>query len=363
MVWILCLLLACAVLTAPPAGAESLAVPVYNASGSTDSIFLVDLRNGRVSKLEPRSNGRVLREAAVGQNLFTTIGRQRDTPAAVGHFLVKGVGGRFGRTRALLLAETPTGYMAYLTRVGQGGQVGELSTIGGRPGLDMATADGNFALLPRTGDDRRTRAAYLYHGGSGKCLLLEGVDEEANEPSTRPCAPLPTLRLGRGVAALETSDGATSGYLVVDESDGTVYRLSVTPGRPETLQATATQLNLASVFPPVEGEAPSLRYALAPVRGGGGAVRAFLAADAHSGRMALVRDADGSLSAVLVPAQLRSVLDPDPGRRDLLLIPRVSGTGATVGVWVLDAGSRRALLVEDPGSPADLGIRSVEIRR
>lgn len=345
-----------------PARAEPwLVLPTHDASGSTQLLFWVDLAYGGTFAADPRRGGGVLRLRRLEQNLFTTIGRRQDAPAALGQFLLGPIRSGNGETQALLLAEADTGYMALLTRLDRGNQMGELQTLSGRPGAPLATGDGNYLLLMRRDARGRTDGAYLIHGTSGGCVLLEGLERLQDQPTSRRCPSLTSFQAASDAAALETSDGATTGYLLAVGERGTLLRISLAAEDGGGLMVTATDLHLGELFGAGE-EAGPRRYALAPIRTEGGGTRSVLVADSATGRLALLRGlADTTPTVRLLTRDLRNALSR--GGRTLALIPRLSAFSTTQGVWALDPSANRAFLIEDPESDRETRIEAVEIRR
>jgi len=136
--------------------------------------------------------------------------------------------------------------------------------------------------------------------------------------------------------------------------------------RDDRLASFRTGVVLAEVFPRPAERTPrgAPRFALAAVRGGEGGTTAVLAVDAWSGRLALLRSLEvrSRLAASLLPQDFRPLLGAAAEGRGLAAVPRVSGLGRTVGVWLLAGPRLGAALVTDPDSPADLDLARVELR-
>lgn len=359
---ILLLLVLLGLIGSGPAGAEPwLVLPTHDAGGSTELLLWIDLAYGGTFAADPRRSGGVLRLRRLAQNLFSTIGRRQDAPAAVGQFLLGPVRSGNGETQALLLAEADTGYMALLTRLARGDQLGELQTLGGRPGASLASGDSNYLLLMRRDARGRTDGAYLIHGTSGGCVLLEGLDRLQEEPTSRRCPSLTSFQAASDAVPLEASDGATTGYLLAAGERGTLLRISLAAQNGGGLMVTATDLHLGDLFGAGEGAAPR-RYALAPIRTEGGGTRSVLVADSATGRLSLLQGlADTTPTARLLTRDLRNAFPR--GSRSLTLIPRLSAFATTLGVWALEPSANRAFLIEDPESERGPRIEAVEIRR
>lgn len=356
-------LAAAAWLTAAPAQAVvRLVVAAEDAAGATNDLYFLDLATGATFEGNPRRSGERMRIKSLEQNVFQVIGRRSGDPAPVGHFLLGPIYGRNGRTERLLMAETPTGFMAVLSRLGRGGLLGEIRALSGRPGSTLMAGDGNFALLMRRVPGGRTVGAYLYHGTTGRCLALSGLDDEEAEPASEACSGLPRIAAGLEVAPLERSDGSTLGYLVVDGSTGAVYRIGIAASNPARLTATRLALELGEVFPGAAGDAPPRRFAMAPVSRQAVGTDMVLVVDAHSGRLALLRNVASrpAPSAALLPGDVFGAYLPR-GRRDrvLLLVPRAIAPRESDGAWLFDSVTNRILLLD--GVTGDEGLRIIPV--
>lgn len=349
---------------APAQAVVRLVAPAEDAAGATDELYFLDLATGATFEGNPRRSGERMRIKSLEQNVFQVIGRRDRDPAPLGQFLLAPIHDRNGRADRLLLAETPTGFMAVLSRLGKAGLLGEIRALSGRPGSTLVADDGNFALLMRRVSGGRTAGAYLYHGTSGRCLALSGLDDEDAEPASEACSGLPRIAAGLEAVPLERTDGSTLGYLVVDGSTGAVYRIGISSSNPARLTATRLGLELGEVFPGAAGDVPVRRFALAPISRREVGTDMVLAVDAHSGRLALLRNVASrpAPSAALLPGDVYGAYLPR-GRRDrsLLLVPRYVGPQDVVGVWLFDSVTNRILLLDGIASGDGLRIVPVEI--
>lgn len=345
------------------ARAANLTVQLRDGTGATSTLYSVDLDNGRVFEVEPRRAGESVRIRPLSQNLFSAIGRPLDQVAAPGEFAIEGVQDRTGRTRALLLVETSSGYMAYLTRPGEDQQLGIVRTVTGRPAEPLAGTDGQYALLLRREATRRTESAYLIRASNGGCLLFSSVERFEVDPPVRRCESLPSFQMASNVVPLEIQSGTTTGYVVVDQ-DGSVVFIFFSAERDDRLIVTRSTAQLGSLFPAAEGQPPARRFALAPVRDGDGATTAILVADSASLRLALLTGLErpSALKAALLPPDLAPLLGRGARNRPLEAVPRVSANGATTGVWLLGEERSQVLWVSDPGSRESLRVRLAEQR-
>ncbi|HRC85069.1 MAG TPA: hypothetical protein PK413_05630, partial [Thermoanaerobaculia bacterium] len=280
-------LLFCALLGTPAVlRAGWWAVPIHDAAGATARFYQINLTTGSVTELEPRRSGEVLKPQRLVQNLFSEIGRPADLPAQPGEFLVAGLEDSNGRTRNLLLVETPTGYVATISKLGQGLRLGEFHTVSGRPASALAGEGGSFALLVNRDSNGRTHSAFLLNGTSGQCLLFEKLGDNEPEPTARTCGQVPRLRLGSGEAPLQLADGSTLGHLLVDGTDGSVYLLRLPAERGGTPSVRRSEVNLATLFGTERTDVASRSFLLVPVTSSSGSTVMVLAIDAMTGGVA-----------------------------------------------------------------------------
>lgn len=348
-----------------PARAANLTVPLRDATGATATLYSVDLDNGRVFEVEPRRAGEAVRLRPLAQNLFSAIGRPLDLAAAPGEFVIEGLQDRSGRTRALLLVETSSGYVAFLTRLGEDQALGVVRTVAGRPGEPLVGTDGQYALLMRREASRRAEQAYLIHASNGGCLIFSGVERFEEDPSVRRCEALPAFQLASNAVPLETESGTVTGYVLVDGKDGSVLFIYFSAERDDRLIVARSTTQLGSLFPAVEGTPLARRFALASLRDGDGATAGVLVVDSASLRMALLTGIERPSTAkvTLLPPDLAPLLARTARHRPLEAVARASANGATSGVWVLGDERSQILWVSDPLNRESLRVQSVEQRQ
>lgn len=346
------------------AGAANVTVPLRDGSGATSRMLSVDLETGRIFELEPRRGGEAIRIEPSAQNLFNAIGRPLDQPAAVGEILVEEISDRAGRTRAYLMLETSSGYLAYFTRPGEKGLLGELRTITGRVAEPLASADGQYVWLRRWDPARRWEVGYLIHASEGGCLVFAGIDRLEQELVAGRCEGVPTFRLGSNAVPIESDGGLVSGYAVIDATDGALLLLSFASDGDRKLLATRSPLALNTLFPQPEGAAPARRYALASVRTSGGGTVAVLAADTATGRLALLSGLERPSTArgALLAEGMTAFSRREQRSRPLEALPLVSPTRQTQGVWLVGEERSDLVWVSNLTSSSPVTVQRVEER-
>ncbi len=340
---------------------EWLTVPISGAGGATESILVVDLKNGVVLEAEPRRSGEAFRVQRLETNLFVEIGRSLDEPALPGELFLSPLRDFGGRTRSLIFLETPTGFGALVTKLRQGTRLGELKAVAGRPTAAIAAPDANFSLMVREVPSRRRLFAYVVHGGTGKCLRLELDSDGTAEGAAKDCGLLPRLRLGSGQAGLQYEGGEISGYLLVDGTDGAIYRVLFSTDRPDAVSVVRSGVNLVELFGAADvGPRPFL---VVPVHRSGGETSLALALDPVTKRMALLTGlgVGETLTGRLLGPTLGSYLDLENKSPSWQAVQRISSNGETQGIWLFENGTQRIVLIESPGNPAELSLRRVEI--
>ncbi|HEX4955700.1 MAG TPA: hypothetical protein VF017_20120 [Thermoanaerobaculia bacterium] len=347
--------------TAGAARAEWLTLPISGAGRVTESVLVVDLKNGVVVEAEPRRSGEAFRLQRLETNLFVEIGRSLDEPALPGEVFLSPLRDFGGRTRSLLFLETPTGFGALVTKLRQGARLGELKAVAGRPTAPIASPDANFALMVREVPSRRRLFAYIVHGSTGKCLRLELDADGTAEGAPKDCGLLPRLKLGSGQAGLQYDGGEVSGYLLVDGSDGAVYRVLFSTDRPDAVSVVRSGVNLVEVFGAAEvGPRP---FVVIPVHRSGGETSLALALDPVTKRMALLTGlgVGETVTGRLLGPSLGSYLDIENKSPSWQAVPRINSNGETQGIWLFENGTQRIVLIDSPGNPAELSLRRVEI--
>ncbi len=361
-----CLVLVAALiaLSTPVAQAANVTVPFRDGSGATSRLFSVDLETGRVYELAPRRAGEAIRIEPLAQNLFTAIGRPSDQPATPGEILVEEISDRSGRTRAFVMVETSSGYMAYFTKPGEKAQLGELRTVTGRVAEPLAATDGQFLWLRRWDPARRWEVGYLLHAATGGCMVFAGIDRLEQELAPARCEGVPSFRLGSNAVAIEGDSGLVVSYGVIDASDGALMVIGFGSEGDRRLVVSRTPLQLNSLFPAPETPAPSRRYALAGVRTSGGGTVALLAADTVGGRLALLTGLDQPSAArgALLTEGMTAFSRRDQRSRPLEAVPLLSATRQTLGIWMLGEERSDTIWVSNLTSSAPVSVQRVEER-
>ena len=346
--------------------ASVLLLPNTDATGASDDYLSISLANGggyQVDRLERDPLN--LRSRSLSENLFRIIGRATDQAAYDGEVFFAPVTATGGGTRAALYVETAIGYAAYFENPGRGGKLGQVVTLTTRPFEEIAAADGNYALLMRQDSGGRTEGAFLYHATTGKAIYLGGLRKLEITPQTRQTAPLPALGGKVALAAVQAGSEATAFYVVLDATSGEIHFFDVGSGAAHRIQARKSDLDLFEAFDREGTHTSARRFVAVPVNASENRTEHVFIADAVTGQSAVLEFVtDANVDMRLSPAApIGARLSGEGGARVFSAIPRVTSTGATLGLWLVDSQSRRTVYVDRPGLPAEMTVTPVTIER
>ena len=354
-------------MSAAPAAAQGdqglVALPIYQGR-TVDQIFLFDLANGSASRLDELSNRDTVRLRPLSENLFDTIGRGAGQAARIGEMLTGPIRDSGGTTRSALVVESSAGYPLYFERLGRSSKIGEAITFLGRPFEQLATMDGNFALLMRRSDSGQTVGAYLFHGGSGRSIHISGTDELKIDPDLTVTEELPTV-VGPITAVPILFEERSVSYLVID-ANGNLLFLDTFGTR---LQARETSVSIAPSFQAETYQTSTRRFTAVPLENSDASTVAVLVIDAATGGLGLIVGSDNDLRRGTPRLQMlpRNVYQALPNGivdapRALEAVAHHSSSG-TRGVWIFDSLTRAILFVERPDDPGAVQIIRPAIER
>ncbi len=338
----------------------------YGDNGSADALFYFDLGNGSGSVVDQlRRNPDEGRIARLKTNLFTEIGRPRDSAATVGEIFLGPIRESDGRVRSTLFVEASTGYTMYFDQLGKGGNLGRVTTMIKRGYEPIASPDRNFALLMRRNSSGRTDGAYLYNATTGQAIHLAGLNELEIDPPSTPISGLPVLK-GKVSAAPIVSREETIGYVVIDNADGSVQFFDVT-GSISRFNVRATELVLSNEMTAEQLNPSTQRFVPIPLQNDEITTYGILIVDVGTGSLAMLdglrnprpslrifsQNVYGVISGGLRSDAWRTFAAADANGAD----------GATLGVWILDSLTGGLAYVESPGNPANTRVKRVTLDR
>ena len=341
-----------------------MALPQYGDNGSADSLFYVDLGNGRVELLDQlRRNPDSGRREAVSTNLFSEIGRAVDQVAGFGELFLGPIQAADGSVRSALLVEASTGYTLYFDQLGKGGGLGRATTMIKRGFEPIASTDGNFVLLMQRGSSGKTEGAYLYHGTTGAAMHLGKVDELEIDPPTRKIDGLPAVKGWVSATSILASEETVS-YVVIDNADGQVMFFDSAAGR---LTARSSNIAMQSLLLAEKYNPATHRFVPVPLQDSDSTTYAVLIVDVGTGILALLEDLRRPTQKLgVLPVNLYSAvrggLKTDVNRW-LTAVPANDASGETRGVWVRDSATGIIVYVEAPGQPGQTKVRPMALSR
>lgn len=361
-----------ALLAATPSGAQAgapvLTLPIASSGGQSSTYLSISLADGSSRLIDRLSRDPLhLRSRTLDENLFRLIGRATDQQAAVGEIFFAPILSGDGGVRAGLYVETPIGYVAYFEDPGRGNRLGEIKALTSRAFEGVAAADGNFALLMRQDNAGRTDGAYLYHATAGTAVYLDGLRKLELSPRTRTIEGLPRLAGRVSADAVYLGSEEPSSYAVVDSASGEIHFLELTPRAPQQIRPVRLDFSLWDVFERQGTHTSGRRFVLVAVDQSLAVTEHLFIADAVTGETAVLEfvtnaDVETRLRKGRPVGGLLSS-GGDGGERVFSAVPRVSDTGATLGVWLIDSQSRRTVYVDRPGLPDEMTVTSVVIDR
>jgi len=340
------------------------AVPSYGGGGSSESFLYFRLGDGEAFLVDRlKRDPLAVHRRRLAENLFRAIGRAADQPAVAGEMLLEPIHGGDGSVRAALYVETPIGYVAYFHQLGRDSRIGEFSVAIGRPFAPLAAADGNFALLMERDGSGKTTTAYLYHATTGKCLYFAGVNKLETDLEATFTSPLPTLTGRVAVAPLHAGSKATAGYLVIDSGNGDLYFYDLFPERAGQLAVTKSSRNLFEVFSRETRYSSPQRFLPVSIQESPRVTRHVFLFDAATGEMALVENIDDRTRAPALRKVDRNLDTSLPGNdrmtRVFAAVANVTGSGATVGIWLLDNQTGVGVYIANPALPPAMTVTPV----
>lgn len=346
-------------------GSPKLAIPRYDYHDATRGIFVIDLKNGHASMVDRvKTTSLEIRSRPFPYNVFTALGRSLAQPALNGQILAGPIHKGNGEVHAVLLVDTTTGAMAYVTEMDGELTKFRIKRFSNLPAEHLADSDGNFALVMRREASGKTVAAYLYHGTTGQCALFNGLDDLATDITGMPTTSLPTTVGNVSSVALQGGSDATTHFLLIDNENGKMSLVGGVKRKPTQLTVKTLSRNLVSSFPKDTPVATPIRFVPVAVTTRSGSTNGALILDVASGSMAILEHLTepSKLRLVGVNHSIYGLLPANVGQaRSISAVPKVDDSGVTVGVWFFDNASEKILFLNDLQNSNNLKLREVEI--
>ena len=162
-------------------------------------------------------------------------------------------------------------------------------------------------------------------------------------------------------AELHAGSESTAAYLVADPASGEIHFLS---GAPTQLAARKSPIGLYDVFSREGGHTSARRFVVVPVNESPSRTLHVFFADAVTGETAVlvnVTASDAEDQQMRKGPPLGRWLESEGGERVFSAVPRVTSTGQTVGLWLVDSQARTTVYVDRPGEPDEMTVSPVTI--
>jgi hypothetical protein len=344
-----------------------LAIPKFDDDDSIRDIFSFALETGRGTLLKRvRKSPLDIRALPMRHNLFQAIGRAPGQAARDGQVLVGPIRTGSGRVHALLVVDTTTGKMGYLTDLDDDPAVGTLRMIDGAPAQSIASDDGNYTMVMRRTGSGKTLDAYLFHGTTGRCQIFMGVGNLKTTISARSTIAMPKISSGISSLPIQGGNDATSSALLIDPSTGALHLVGSIEHKPAQLTVRTLSLNLTSAFRKNPKVASTRRFVPVPITDRSGATTSALIVDVGTGTLALLDNVDNPsrIRPIGLKGSIYDVLPENVERpRTITAVPKINDSGITKAAWLFDSASGDIVFVKHLQDPQDLELRKVVVRR
>jgi hypothetical protein len=343
-----------------------LAAPKFDNDESTEGIFFVSLETGNAFFID-RVKGSPLsvRTRTLNQNVFQALGRPPGDSARHGDILIGSIRKKSGQMHALLLLDTTSGAMAYITDLDDRSYEGRLRPIRGRPAERLAGDDGNFALVMWEARSGRTDGAFFVNGTTGDCLFFEGVGTLETNLIARTAPTLPVMPGGVSAMPIHADDESTSHMLLMDNRLGTLYYAELPRKRPWDFAVSTLHRNLYVGLPREATVETPHRLVPVPITSSSGETDAAIIVDVGSGRMVVLKNLLEPSRVLLVGVD-RTIYEKLPAEvarpRVITAVSKVDSSGATRGAWLFDSVTGSIVYLESLHNLRSLEIRTVEER-
>lgn len=359
-------------ISAPPAanvtaeGASPvIAIPEFGSDDSTRGIVLVHLEDGHAVLIDQvRRSALDVGRRPMKHNFFDAVGRPQNQPAGIGQLLVGAIREGGGKVHALLIVDTTTGKMGYLTGLDDDPRGRNLKRINGAPAESLTSPDGNFTLVMRQKGSGKTVDAYLIHGTTGRGALFRDIGDLRGDIRSTAITALPKTQAGVSSLEIQSGSDATSHFLLIDQVGGAVHHVGGVSKKPTQLTVRTLPHNLVRSFPKNPSVPFIHRFATIPVTDRSGATDSALIIDVGSGAMAMIENLGKPSKTRLIGVNrsIYEVLPKEVGEpRNIAGIPRINSNAATEGGWLLDSASAEILFLDKIHDPDRLFMGKVEI--
>jgi hypothetical protein len=343
-----------------------LAVPKLDNDDSTKGIFFISLETGNAFFIDKvKGSPLSVRTRSLNQNVFKALDRRPGQSARHGDILVGSIQKKNGQMHALLLVDTTSGAMSYISELDSRSFEGRLSPIYGKPALGLTSGGGPFALAMWEAPSGKTDGAFLFNGRTGQGIFLEGVGDLDSTLTVKHTPPLPPMPGGLSVMPIHSSDESTANILLIDHTAGSVFNLDLPTRKPWNLEATRLNHNIYAGLPRAAPVQTPHRFVTVPITSSSGATESAIVVDVGTGSMLLLEHLQKASRTTIVGGT-RNLYEKLPKEvakpRVVTAVAKVDSSGATEGAWLFDSVTGNIVFLDGLQNPGGIEIRTVEER-
>ncbi len=343
-----------------------LAVPKYDNDESTEGIFFISLETGNAFFIDKvKGSPLSVRTRTLNQNVFNALDRAPGESARHGDILVGPIRKKSGQMHALLLVDTTTGAMAYISELDSRSYDGRMNPIRGKPALDIIGGGNRFALAMWEAPSGKTEGAFLFNGTTGQGLFLEGVGDLEPYLEIKRTPALPPMPNGVSAVAIHAKDESTSHLLLLDHDAGTLYHLNLPNKRPWEFEVTRLSQNIFVAIPREGTVQTPHRLVPIPITSSSSATDRAMVVDVATGSMVLLDDLRDPKKTSLIGVN-HNIYEKLPRvvarPRVITAVAKINSSGATEGAWLFDSVTGNIVFLENLQKLAQLEIKTVEER-
>jgi len=349
-----------------PKTSEILAVSISDNGRTTSGIYAFNILTGEgffLDRLEKKPYQP--RKRAMRHGLFEILGTSPSPPPVSGQILMGKIQKNGGKTRALLFVDTRSGKMVYLKGLDVDPTGGRIRQLPGTPAQMMASPDGNYLLLMRSNGSGKTLGAYLYHGTTGECRIFRDIGSLPSNLQSIRTTSLPRISSGLAGCTLQSNDGSTDGFLLLDGSGGRITLVEGVHHEATRFKLKTLSPNLSRSFPVNSQTSASRPFVAVPINDRSEKTSAVLIIQTSSGGLAILRDLGKPSKAHLVGLgrSLHDAVETGSGAISYLTaIPRIDDGAQTKGAWIFSGRGLDALFINGLQKGRNIGVRSLNYR-
>ena len=326
-----------------------IAVPKFDGD-TTKGIYLIHLDNGSLSFIKnAKDSPDELHPVPLKINVFEALGRTAGDSAKPGEILVREMRKENGNVDTLLLADTVTGAMAYITDLGDDPDKGEVKQIGERPAQTIASSDHNYTMFMYYDPSGETNGTYLCHLTDGNCLYFNEIHKMHKKYAPESPGIASVIPNASSIIEVHSGNKGPRSHLVADNASGDLYWLEVETKKPKKLYCRKEhKIHLFDVFPSEAEVITPYRFVLVPILIDNDSTWHVLIVDVGSGKMAIFNVHDYKMLELRKGKKSINLYEYLPKEtthtRIITALPKIL-KGNTNGAWFFDSASGQTLFL------------------